>query len=88
MPDDRPDENPLWSDSADQDAPFDEGSTPFEEAGSSGPESFEGGPGPLPGGLDASLALHVARSWIKQHQKATMLGALAAGVVIGSLFRD
>lgn len=38
--------------------------------------------------LQASFALNVARTWVKDHQKASMLGAFATGVVLGALVRD
>jgi hypothetical protein len=38
--------------------------------------------------VQASFALDMARAWVKDHQKATMLGAFASGVVLGALFRD
>lgn len=38
--------------------------------------------------IQASFALSAARAWVKENQKATMLGAFATGVVIGALFRD
>jgi len=39
-------------------------------------------------GPEESFALDMARLWAKQHQKATMLGAFAAGVFVGALLRD
>jgi len=30
----------------------------------------------------------MARMWVKSNQKKAMLGAFAAGVFVGSLFRD
>lgn len=84
-------------------APNREGDDPFAEFGDSfdapdgpgpnapsgsNPASGLGGAGAGSGGLDASLALGMARSWVEQHQKLTMLGAFATGVVLGSLLRD
>lgn len=37
---------------------------------------------------DESFAVDMARLWVKQHQKATMLGAFAVGVFVGALLRD
>lgn len=39
-------------------------------------------------GMQASFAYHVARDWIKENQEASMIGAFAVGVVVGSLFRE
>jgi hypothetical protein len=67
---------------------------PFADVGGAfdapdgGPRQGREAPGAGPSGLDASLALTVARSWVKQHQTLTMLGAFATGVVLGSLLRD
>jgi hypothetical protein len=74
-----------------------EGPDPFQQMGDSDPDaqpSFDppGSPGtddPLSTAkLQASFAIDVTRAWIKDHQKATMLGAFATGIVLGSLFRD
>lgn len=35
-----------------------------------------------------SFAGDVARIWVQEHQKATMLGAFAVGVFVGALLRD
>jgi len=45
--------------------------------------------GPPPPGNDqsASMALDMARLWVQQHQKASMLGAFAVGTFIGALLR-
>jgi len=86
MPDDRSD--PNRPSPSDPHSSFGEGRAPFEEEGATGPDDPPGASGALPGGLSASLALQMGRSWIQQHQKAAMLGALAAGVVLGSLLRD
>jgi len=78
------------------DAPFDDSSSddPFGDAhppfGEDGPDPAES-PTDLPGaaaGLDPSLALSLARSWVREHQNVTMLGAFAVGVFVGSLLRD
>jgi hypothetical protein len=76
-------------------APNREGDDPFAEFGDSfdapdgpGPAGDFGGSEAHPSGLDASLVLTLTRSWVKQHQKLTMLGAFATGVVLGSLLRD
>jgi hypothetical protein len=37
---------------------------------------------------DESFAVDMARLWVKQHQKATMLGAFGVGVFVGALLRD
>ena len=42
----------------------------------------------MPGGLSASLAKDMARSWVRQHQKATMVGAFGLGVFAGVMLRD
>lgn len=36
----------------------------------------------------SGFALEMARLWMKEHQTTTMLGAFAAGVFVGALFRD
>lgn len=36
----------------------------------------------------AAFAFSAAKHWVREHQKASMLGALAAGVFIGVLIRD
>lgn len=38
--------------------------------------------------VEESFAADMARLWVKRHQKATMLGAFAAGVFVGALLRD
>ena len=70
------------------DDPFAEFGDSFDAPDAPGSASEFGGPGARPSGLDASLALTMARSWVKQHQKLTMLGAFATGIVLGSLLRD
>lgn len=37
---------------------------------------------------EVTLALSMAQQWVQEHQKTTMLGALAVGVFVGSLLRD
>jgi len=39
-------------------------------------------------GDGATIALDMAQVWIKENQTTTMLGAFAAGVFVGALFRD
>lgn len=58
-----------------------------EEGASSAWDETEGFPDSLQG-LDPSLAVDLARFWVKEHQKATMLGAFGVGVFIGVLIRD
>jgi hypothetical protein len=70
------------------DDPFAEFGESFDPPDGAGPASGFGSSGARPSGLDASVALSLARSWVKQHQKLTMLGAFATGVVLGSLLRD
>lgn len=36
----------------------------------------------------SSLALEMAKEWVRQHQMVSMLGAFAIGVFIGALMRD
>lgn len=38
--------------------------------------------------MDGSFAVDMARIWVKQHQKAVMLGAFGVGVFVGALLRD
>lgn len=40
------------------------------------------------GGASASFALDMARLWVQEHQKASMLGAFAVGVFVGAMLRD
>lgn len=42
----------------------------------------------MPGGLSSSLATDMVRSWVRQHQKATMIGAFGVGVFVGVMLRD
>jgi hypothetical protein len=74
-----------------------EASNPFEQMGGSDPDAQPSFESPDPAGTDdpfasaklqASFALDLARAWVKDHQRAAMLGAFATGVVLGSLFRD
>jgi len=37
---------------------------------------------------DESFAVDMARLWVKQYQKATMLGAFGVGVFVGALLRE
>ena len=34
-----------------------------------------------------SFAVNMARMWVQQHQKASMLGAFAVGVFVGAMLR-
>lgn len=36
----------------------------------------------------ASLAVDIAKIWVQEHQKASMLGAFAVGVFVGAMLRD
>lgn len=67
------------SSSADEPAGFDEAKVPpwETEEGEFGQEEMGG-----------AFAVDMARLWVKQHQKATMLGAFAVGVFVGALLRD
>jgi len=59
---------------------------PFgEDASSSWAEEDETS---MPDGVPASLATDMARSWVRRHQKATLLGAFATGVFVGAMLRD
>lgn len=51
-------------------------------------DSFGGERETSSGRLQTSMALDVARMWIEEHQKESMLGAFAVGVFLGGLFRD
>ena len=73
------------------------GPDPFQQMGDSeadagpsfGASEASGEPDPLSSAkMQASFALSIARSWVEEHQTASMLGAFATGVVLGSLFRD
>lgn len=39
-------------------------------------------------GSSASLAADVAKLWIQEHQKKSLLGAFAVGVFVGAMLRD
>lgn len=81
MPDD------PFSDGSSSDDPFGDLHDSFEDQAPEDP--LGGAPGPAASGaLEPSLALELARSWVREHQNATMLGAFAAGVFVGSLLRD
>lgn len=76
-------ETPPNPDSGDSDRPF--------SSSAEGPNapSWEGGSEEVLGDENApSFALDMARLWVQQHQKATMLGAFGVGVFIGALLRD
>lgn len=76
------------------DSPPDPGSGESESPFSStveGPNSpsWEGGGENVMGDdMSPSFALDMARLWVQQHQKASMLGAFGVGVLIGALLRD
>ena len=38
-------------------------------------------------GTDPAFLMNMAKMWIKENQRSTMLGAFAVGVFVGSLFR-
>ena len=38
--------------------------------------------------LSPSFALSAARLWVQRHQKASMLGAFAVGVFVGSMLQE
>lgn len=40
------------------------------------------------GDVSPSVAVDVARMWVQQHQKASMLGAFAVGVFAGAMLRQ
>lgn len=51
-------------------------------------DATDGEPEPA-GELDLpSIAVDVARYWVKDHQKASMLGAFGVGVFVGVLLRE
>lgn len=39
-------------------------------------------------GPQVSLSVDMARMWVREHQKASMLGAFAVGVFAGAWLRD
>lgn len=47
------------------------------------PPTAPGQSGPTP-----SLAWDMARMWVREHQKAAMIGAFAVGVLTGAWLRD
>lgn len=69
------------------DDPFSTSGTPIDE-GQAPPSWEEAGQGSMPDDLSSSVALDMARLWVQQHQKATMLGAFAVGVFVGAMFRE
>jgi hypothetical protein len=76
-----PEDRPSFSSSPDPE------SGPGHEPGRSG--EFGSAPDASPSMGDRSaFALDMARIWMKEHQKATMLGAFAVGVFAGALLRD
>lgn len=48
----------------------------------------EESPGEASWGDRSTVALDMARMWVKDHQRTTMLGAFAVGVFVGALFRE
>ena len=82
--------------------PNPESNDPFASSSPSFEDAFEGADtppwddenrdpmteGPMTEGMSASFALDMARVWVQQHQKATMLGAFAVGAFVGALLRD
>jgi len=58
------------------------------ESSEESPPEFGSLGGGAPEELDASFALTLVRTWIAEHQTKAMLGAFAAGVLVGSLFRE
>ncbi|MFP4228759.1 MAG: hypothetical protein ACLFTE_08030 [Salinivenus sp.] len=70
-------------------------SNPFPDSGFTADSGFsDRGPSPdAPVAANdlkqqASLALTVARAWVRDHQKASMLGAFALGVFTGAWLRE
>jgi hypothetical protein len=53
-----------------------------------GPEGNVGPSGPSDGSTPTSFCLEMAELWVREHQKASMLGAFAVGVFVGALVRD
>jgi len=84
MPDDSFSDDPAAGSSPED--PFGDFREAFEEGGPDPAGSPPDAPGAA-AGLDPSLALELARSWVREHQNATMLGAFALGVFVGSLLR-
>lgn len=85
MPDDSVPDDPF--DDSSSDDPFGDVRPSFGEGGPEPTEPPSDPPGAA-AGLDPSLALSLARSWVREHQNVTMLGAFAVGVFVGSLLRD
>jgi len=85
MPDDSFSDDPSAGTSSED--PFGDFRESFEADGPNVAGSSPDFPGAA-ADLDPSLALELARSWVREHQNATMLGAFAVGVFVGSLFRD
>lgn len=66
----------------------DEGSFPEDPfSNEDRPESRTGGLGDA-ASMQASMALGVARTWVREHQKTSMLGAFAVGVFTGAWLRE
>lgn len=61
-------------------------SSPFD--GDDPPSWKEDAEMSMPDGVSSSFAKEMARSWVQRHQKATMLGAFAVGVFVGTMLRD
>lgn len=43
---------------------------------------------PLADSSSPSFALNMARLWVQEHQKASMLGAFGIGVFVGAMLRE
>jgi len=77
--------DPEFSESFSSSSP-EPGAKGFDEPADSPPWD---GDGPEFGDeMEGSFALDMARIWVKQHQKAAMLGAFGVGVFVGALLRD
>lgn len=77
--------------------PDEEGDPSFEAGGPFGDsfeKEFEGGAARTgdsmgtPAAGQLRFGWQVARMWMKDHQEASMLGAFAVGVLVGSYLRD
>lgn len=79
--DSRGNEGPVGTDPFQQMGDSEE--SPF---GASGQSEFEASVSSIK--TQATVAFEVGKVWVKEHQKATMLGAFATGVVLGALIRD
>lgn len=68
----------------------DETGSSRQDVGSSFPssDSFSDGGQTSSVKAQASFARGLARTWIEEHQKETMMGAFAVGVFLGGLLRD